>query len=312
MKKDSAFWRMLRRPHGVFLVLVYLFTLVFAVLSLVLMAASSQNARLSVLSYISYALAAITLSYTVYTLVLYARTMKTTIKNLLKSNKLTEKIVYNYGFKTLLFSAWSFLVNVAFAITNLVGAIRYRLVWYAAISAYYFTLILFRGGILYLNARVVRSYKNQPEAYLRGKWRIHLFGGVVLALTSLAMSVAVVEMLFSRRPIAKGEIMTIATAAFTFYKISMSIYNVIKARRLGDPVLRALRSINFSDACMSLVSLTMLMLSTFGGEVSLMPLKAAVGFTACGVIVALSVKMIVTASKNLRSTKSKDKEFNEL
>lgn len=307
MKKDSAFLRMLRRPHGVFLVLVYFFTLVFAALAILLMLLSSQNDSLNVLAYVAYALAALTLFYSCYTLVIYARTMKTTVKNILKKNKFTEKLVYNYGFKTLLFSSWSFLVNVAFAVTNLVGAIRYRLVWYAAISAYYFTLILFRGGILYLNARVAKTCKNTPEEYLRRKWRIHLFGGIVLALTALAMSVAVTEMMLSRRPLAKGEIMTIATAAFTFYKISMSIYNVLKARRLGDPVLRALRSINFSDACMSLVSLTVLMLSTFGEGISLLPLKAAVGFSACGVIVALSVKMIVTASKNLRSTQNQRK-----
>ncbi|MDE6274686.1 MAG: hypothetical protein K2L87_06535, partial [Clostridiales bacterium] len=81
-----------------------------------------------------------------------------------------------------------------------------------------------------------------------------------------AMAGAVTQMMLSERPAQGGEIMAISTAAYTFYKIIMATYNLIKARKLSNPVTQSLRNLNFADACMSVVSLTVLMISTFDSE----------------------------------------------
>lgn len=307
MEKENNILKWLKRPHGVLLALIYLLTVAFCAVAIVLALLQSESAIIRILSYASYAFAAITLGYSVYTIVIYAPTLKGRVTAILKKNKLTENVMENYGFKTVFFSLLSFALTIAFAVMNLVSAIRYGLIWYYAISAYYFFIIVFRGGILYADSRFKKKFAENPAVYEKRKLQTYVFGGVVLSFLEIAMAVAVTEMTLSRRPIESGEIMTIANAAYTFYKMTMAILNLVKARRYNDPVVQALRNINFADACMSIVSLTVIMLSTFGEPDGMMVIKAGVGFAACAVTIAVAVLMIVRGTKRLKNTKGNDK-----
>lgn len=73
----------------------------------------------------------------------------------------------------------------------------------------------------------------------------------------------------------------------------MAIYNLLKARRFNDPVVQALRNVNFADACMSVASLTVAMLSTFGDFGGARIFEAVVGFAACAAIMVMAIRMIV-------------------
>lgn len=303
MKKENKILKFLKRPRGFMLVIIYLSTVVFCAGAIVAALSGTENAFSEILSYVLYAFAAITLGYSVYTIVIYAPTMKGRFKAIVKSNKLTANITENYGFKTLMFSLFSFAFTVAFAIMNLVSAIRYGLIWYYAISAYYFFIIIFRGGIIYAESKFKKKFSDNPAEYLKRKWRTYLSGGVVLSFLEIAMAVAVTEMMLSRRPIESGEIMTIANAAYTFYKMTMAILNLVKAKKYNDPVIQALRNINFADACMSITSLTVIMLSTFGDADGMIALKACVGFAACAATIAVAGLMIVRGLKEIKKTK---------
>lgn len=307
---DKSFKELLKRPRGWFLALTYFLTLCFIALAIILAVIDAQNKVLEIVSYLVYALSATLLSYSVYTIVIYGSTFKQRFIATLKKNRFIATLMENYSFKTLIFSFCSFAMTVAFAIINLVGAIIYGTVWYASISAYYFVLILFRGGILLADRKFKKKFAQTPELYEKSKWQIYLFGGAFLSLMEIAMAVAVTQMMLSKKPMQDNEIMAICTAAYTFYKITMAIYNLIKARKFNNPVVQALRNINFADACMSMVSLTVLLLSTFSEEESgrsLLFLKASVGFASCLVTLALACLMVIHACKRLK----KLKEINE-
>lgn len=294
---DKSFKELLKRPRGWFLTLTYFLTLCFIALAIILAVTGSRNKGLEIVSYLVYALSATLLSYSVYTIVIYGSSFKQKFIKTLKKNRFIA---------TLIFSFCSFATSVAFAIINLVGAIIYGTVWYASISAYYFVLILFRGGILLANKKFKKKFAETPELYEKSKWQIYLFGGTFLSLMEIAMAVAVTQMMLSKKPMQDNEIMAICTAAYTFYKITMAIYNLIKARKFNNPVVQALRNINFADACMSMVSLTVLLLSTFSEEEngrSLLFLKASVGFASCLVTLALACLMIIHACKRLKKLK---------
>ncbi|MDE7330497.1 MAG: hypothetical protein K2N30_05390, partial [Clostridia bacterium] len=80
--------------------------------------------------------------------------------------------------------------------------------------------------------------------------------------------------------------------------------NLVKAHKSSNPVTQALRNLNFADACMSVVSLTVLMISTFDGasaSAEMNYVKSTVGFAACVAVIAIAVIMIVKASKKLKS-----------
>lgn len=66
------------------------------------------------------------------------------------------------------------------------------------------------------------------------------------------MAAAVTETVLSRRAADFDEITAIANAAYTFYKMTMAIVNLVRAKRFSDPVVQALRNVNFADACMAI------------------------------------------------------------
>lgn len=301
MCKKDAFRNFIKRPHGVVLAIVYILTVIAVAAAVTLTIAWKDGTVYEVLSYAVYAVAALFLGYSVYTFVIYVPKIKSAVLDLLRRHAFTSNLVDNYQFKTVVFSLVSFVMTCAFAIMNLVSAIRYELIWYYAISAYYFVLLVLRGGISYAELRSKKELEG--IALEKRRLTIYLSGGIVLLLLEIAMAAAVTEMMLSRRPLQTGMIYTIANAAYTFYKMGMAIYNLVRASRLRDPVVQSLRNINFADACMSIVSLTVLMLATFGTDNAMIATRACVGFSACVAIIVLAVVMIVRGTKGLKKLK---------
>lgn len=299
MNKEELI-KKLKRPKGFFLFLVYFFAFAFGGVSVYLAVRGEAEGLLGLLSYPVYALAALFLSYGVYAAVIYFPLLKGKCESFLKSNELAGKIAYNYDFKTLVFSSCSFAVTVAFAIMNLVSAFLYGLLWYAAIAAYYFILIAYRGGIILFDLKRRKKKAEQGDCYELGSWLAYRSGGSVFLLLEVAMGLAVTETVLLRRPIRTGEIMAIANAAYAFYKMSMAIYNLVKSKKHNNPVVQALRNVNFADACMSMVSLTVILLTTFGEGSDLMVIKALVGFSACAAIAYIAIAMIARSSKQIK------------
>lgn len=303
-------WEWIKRPHGWVLIPFYLFTTVCIAIAIIL-SVVGQSTGLAVVSYVFYGLAAVTLGYTVYTLVIFVPIIKRKITEKLKAHKFTANVLEDYDFKTTVFALLSFAVTVAFATMNLVSAIRYGLIWYGAISAYYFVLILFRGAVLLANKKCAEKFADNAKKREKSKWQIYLSSGAFLILVEFAMVGAVTQLMLSERPTQSGEIMAIANAAYTFYKVTMAVINLVRARKSSNPVTQSLRNLNFADACMSAVSLTVLMISTFEDSDSttvMQYMKYAIGFFVCAAIIAMAVFMIVRADKKIKSFKEEVKD----
>lgn len=302
----------IKRPHGRALIPFYIFTAV-CIAGAIAFSIAGQGTGFGFIAYIFYGLAAVTLGYTVYTLVIVAPTVKRNITEKLKTNKFAANVLEDYDFKTTVFALLSFGITVAFATMNLVSAIRYKLIWYDAIAAYYFALILFRGGILLANKNRAKKFADNPDEYEKSKWQIYLASGSFLIVLDFIMIGAVTQMLLSERPTQSGEIMTITNAAYTFFKITMAVYNLVKSRKLSNPVTQSLRNLNFADACMSIVSLTVLMISTFEGDEATAAMrytKYVVGFVMCAVIIAMAAFMIIRANKRIEALKAEGESAN--
>ena len=204
----------------------------------------------------------------------------------------------------------SFALNIAYAVCNGVLGIVSLSVWYGALAAYYVFLSAIRCGALlrWQNAKK-RCGGAPPEAE---RWKIYRMCGLLLIILELALTAAVTEMVLSENPSAHTEITAIASAAYAFYKITLAIYNMIKARRLRDPLLQSFRNINLTDALVSLLALQTTMTAVFsdGTDLSMRALNAVTGFTVCAVTVGMGVWMIVRTNKPLKklaeSTQSKE------
>ena len=295
----------LKRPHGWALILLYLFT-VLCIAIAILFSIVGQGKSYDFVAYIFYAFAAISLGYSVYTIVIYAPAAKRKIREKLQANAFTANVLEDYDFKTAVFALLSFAITVAFATMYLVSAFMYQLIWYGAIAAYYFVLIFFRGGVLFADRKCAKRFADNADEYEKCKWRIYLASGAFLIFLEFAMVGAVTQMMLSERPAQSGVIMAIANAAYTFTKIALAIYHLVKARKLSNPVTQSLRNLNFADACMSVVSLTVLLIATFDGAEStaaMQYVKYIAGFVSCAIIIAIATLMILRATRKLKSLK---------
>lgn len=212
----------------------------------------------------------------------------------------------DYDKKTALFALLGLLVNVAFALFNAVMAALWSSAWYASLAGYYTALILLRGGVVLTQHKLHARCGGDAHAFLLSQWKVFIGCGALLLVFELAMCGAVTAFIVGGRSAQSGEIgeiYAIATAAYTFYKAVGAIVQLVRSRQRGNPVTQALRAVGIADACTSMVSLTVLMLATFGGD-GMMSVKACVGFGAVAVTAAMAVYMIVRGCLRLRTLRA--------
>ena len=105
---------------------------------------------------------------------------------------------------------------------------------------------------------------------------IALFG-INLTMTGLAF-----QMIWMGRGEFYSEIMVIAVAAYTFYKLTIAVINVVKCRKSNFPILGASRNFAMTEALMNQFSLQVALLDAFGdGYEYVFLMNSLTGFAVC-------------------------------
>lgn len=257
------------------------------------------------LSYPLYVVAAMTLTYTVYSLVRVVPTMKSRFLTVMGKRDFTRNLTEDYSFRTVAFSCISFVINIGFVIFNSVFAITLHSVWYGAMAGYYLLLSAIRGSVVLGGRKAVRKARGDETALLVNKLKVYRNCGVSLFILEVAMAVAVSLMVLSRRPTQSTEIMAIASAAYTFVKMTASIVNLVKAKRIKDPVVQSIRNIGLAEATVSMLSLCTVLIATFGKEdTDMFAMKAVAGMVVCLMTVLLGAFMIVYGNIQLKKAQA--------
>lgn len=296
-------WAFLKRPPLWFLMLAFLLTVGGVVLTV---SALTIPQFPTVLAYASYGLAAVSLAYTIYTLVRLAPRLKQETCALIERHSFTRDLKENFGFRTLMLSIVSFAVSIAYGALNGVLGLLSLSVWYGALAAYYILLALLRGGILWHHAKSGR--RNATEIPLH-RAKTYRACGILLILLQIALSAAIVQMIFENRSFHYDiEWMVYAIAAYAFYKIIAAIINFFKAKGEADLTVEAIRNINLADATVSILALQTTLLGSYCTDVTLV----SAFHTATGTVVSLftlglGVFMILKAQKNIKQLKSEKK-----
>lgn len=128
--------------------------------------------------------------------------------------------------------------------------------------------------------------------------------GWVFLVMNAALTLIVFFMLYWNRTFVHHMITTIAMAAYTFTAFTMAIVNLVKYKKYESPVFSATKAIGFASACVSMLTLTSTMLTTFkDGTMDAFSEKlllGGVGFAVSGVVLVMAIYMIVTGTKKLR------------
>ena len=304
-------WRKLfekfKNPSVKMLVVTYLVTALCITWSMIMLAIGPINSVVEIVSYVSYAFAALTLAYTVYTIIATKAIPKLIrwVQMRLRSHHITEKLLENYDFRTLFFSAFSLTLTVAYAVYNgviaLMGIMR---VWHGALAGYYIFLACMRGGVLFYRGKRHSGKAEREEMIEARKFRNC---GMLLVAVILALSFAILQMVQVDAGFDKPGMMIYVAAAYTFIKIGTSIANFLKARREDDYTLQTLRNVNLADAAVSVLALQTAMFHSFGtGEVDAGIFNAVTGAGVCLIIFTLGIYMIVKGNIGLKKLREEE------
>ena len=296
----NKFIQKLKNPQGWFLAAVLLITLLCMVGSIGVLFFDYENTPLSVLVYALFALSALSLGYTVYALIIVAPQIKGWIIDLLNKNNITAKILKNYGFRTVLFSAFSMVISVLYSLYNGVLALWFHSMWYGALAVYYITLVFLRSGIvLYHGKRRGKARNTYVEV------RKYRNCGWLLVSTISALSAAILQMVKNGAGFVHAGLTIYVFAAYTCYKVTMSIINIFKANRWDDFTVKAVRCVNLADATVSILALQTALLLQFSDGSGMAFANAVTGMAVCGCVLALGVLMIARGNRYLKRLKDR-------
>lgn len=252
----------------------------------------------SPIAYISYVLSAYTLTvwcFKIPKLIKYFKSFK-------RENKYAQRWLSDTRLrvKTSLYGsvAW----NIVYALFQLWLGFYHHTFWFCSIGAYYICLALMRFSLLGY------TRKHTPGERMRTELKKYRACGWILLPMNLALSLIVFFMIYWNRTFSHHMITAIAMAAYTFYSLSVAIVNVVRYRKYNSPVFSASKAISFAAACVSMLTLTSTMLTTFSdGTMDALTQKmmlGCVGAAVSGVVVTMAIYMIAQSTKKLKQLKT--------
>jgi hypothetical protein len=255
----------------------------------------------SVMAYISYVLAAYTLTiwcFKIPDLIKFFKTFKDENKYARRWREDTRLRVNVSLYGSL---AW----NVLYGILQLWLGFYHRTFWFYSLGAYYICLAVMRFFL------VRHTTKYAPGERMQSELKKYRACGIVFLVMNLALTLIIFFMVYWNRTFQHHMITAIAMAAYTFTTLTTAIINVIKYRKYNSPVFSASKAISLASALVSMLTLESTMLTVFGdGTMTAIERKWMLGTTG-GVIsvliVATAIYMITVSTKKLKLLKTEVK-----
>ena len=177
--------------------------------------------------------------------------------------------------------------------------------WFYSLGAYYICLAVMRFYLVRHTRKFAPGEKMKTELI---KYRAC---GWIFLLMNLSLSLIIFFMLYWDRTFKHHMITAIAIAAYTFTAFTTAIINMIRYRKYNSPIFSASKIVSFAAACVSMLTLTSTLLTTFNDgsmdPFSLKILLGCVGIAVSGTVVSLAVYMIIQGTKKIKLL-SKHKE----
>ena len=252
----------------------------------------------SVIAYISYVLAAYTLTvwcFKIPYLIKFFKTFK-------DENKYARRWQDDTRLRVNVSLYGSLAWNALYGIFQLWLGFYHHTFWFYSLGAYYICLGVMRFFLVRHTRKFAPGEKMQTELV---KYRAC---GIVFLLMNLALALIIFFMVYWNRTFEHHMITAIAMAAYTFTALTTAIINVIKYRKYNSPVFSASKAISLAAALVSMLTLESTMLTTFGdGTMTAIERKWMLGATGGAIsalIVATAIYMIVIGTKKLKQLKS--------
>ncbi len=258
------------------------------------------------IAYGIYALSAYALTVTVLFFVKTLPGQLRAVKQKVYENPYGNKYLTDINYKVTLSLFFTFAFNTLYSAFKLVTGVIYSSTWLVSAAVYYVILALLR----FLLLRYMQKARTKQDKI--GEFRRYRQCGVLMLFLHLALGVAVVYVLQNPSTETPHQIIVIASAAYTFYTVTVSTVDMLKYRTYESPVISAAKSVRLAAAGVSLLSLTTSMLACFGQDEVFR--KQVILWTGSGigaVLTAMSVYMIVRSSRQIHALQQAENETEE-
>ena len=214
------------------------------------------------------------------------------IKGGVYKNPTGNRLMTDMKFRTHVSLYGSLGVNLLYVTLNVVLGFLYHTSWFFVLAFYYTILAVMRFLLLRFVNRVGIGENRFKE--LR---RSRLCGYILLSV-NLALSGAVLMILYQNKGYEYHGILIYVMAAYTFYITTVAIINLIKYKKLGSPVMSMTKIISMAAALVSMLSLETAMLSEFGKDMSEENKRLMIMLTGAGVSVCIITMAVYSIIKN--------------
>jgi len=291
-----------KHPRGAMLIAIWVITAISVPTSVILMLRSYSGGFLAALTYTVYGISALSLSYAIYTAVIYLPGARNKTAAFLKKHSFTRELLESFDARTIFSAVLSLAVSIGYGIFNgIVGILSFS-VWYGALAGYYIVLAIIRSCILLTH----KQSKDGDFLTELKRAKTYRNGGILLLWLNIALSTAIAQMIFDEKGFEYYGIMIYASALYTFIKIGASVHNFIKAQKQKDLVIKSVRNLSLLDATVSVLTLQTAMLGAFSnGDVNISLANTLTGSAVSIFAYSIAIYMICKGNKEIKKVESR-------
>lgn len=227
------------------------------------------------------------------------------IKRRVYENKYVNRYFTDAVFKTHVNLYRSLIINLIYVAINAVSGIIFHTYWFGIFAVYYAIMAIMR----FLLIRYVGH--NQIGTSRLGELKRSRLCAYILMTVNLALSGAVLMMIYFDRGFSYQGFLIYVMAMYTFYTTVTAIIEMVKYRKYNSPVMSISKIIKFASALFSMLFLETAMLSQFGGDTAPETKRILIMATGAGIsviVVVMSIYMIVRSTEEISEYKRGNKE----
>lgn len=218
----------------------------------------------------------------------------------LHSNRYADRYLTDVAYKTEIGLYRSLAINLMYAALNAVSGIIYQTHWFGIFAVYYGIIAIMRFLLVrYMGKHTI------GENYLGELKRARLCAGLLLTV-NLALSGAVLMMVYFDRGFNYRGFLIYVIALYTFYITTTAIIDMVRYRKYKSPILSITKVIKMTSALFSMLFLETAMFAQFGADTSPEAKRIMIMATGGGIsiaVVVMAIYMMVQTSKEVKRSK---------
>ena len=260
--------------------------------------------EMTVLAYVSYVLSFYTLCEICLVCWKVLPRYYKAVKYKMHQNKYMDRYMTDVAFKSNVGLYRSLIINLIYVVVNAVSGYVYQTYWFVIFAVYYAIIAIMR----FLLVRYVA--KNEIGDNYIGELKRARVCAYILIMVNLALSGAVLMMVYFNRGFQYQGFLIYIIAMYTFYIITTAIVDMVKYRKYKSPILSTTKVIKTTSALFSMLFLETAMFAQFGADTSQEVKSIMIMATGAGIsvaVVSMAVYMIVQTTREIKQYNNNEK-----